>query len=163
MEKYELTEETMDYCGRTLHRIRALRAFGDVKTGDIGGFVEDRGNLDDAGNAWVYDNAEVYGNAKVYGDAEVCGNAKVYGNAEVCGDAKVCGDGDYAIAKGFGSEFRATTFFRLKGGSIGVRCGCFYGTLDDFRIKVRETYPEAKEGKEYLMLAELMEFHFGEA
>lgn len=37
MEKYELTEETMDYCGRTLHRIRALRAFGDVKTGDIGG------------------------------------------------------------------------------------------------------------------------------
>lgn len=139
MEKYELTEESMNYYGRTLYRIRALKTFGNVKTGDIGGFVEDRVNLDDVSNAWVY------------------------GNAEVCGDAEVYGDGDYAVAKGFGSQFRVTTFFRLKGGSIGVRCGCFYGTLDDFRIKVRETYPEAKEGKEYLMLAELMEFHFGEA
>ena len=157
MEKYELTEESMNYYGRTLYRIRALKTFGNVKTGDIGGFVEDRVNLDDVSNAWVY------GNAKVYGDAKVCGNAEVYGNAEVCGDAEVYGDGDYAVAKGFGSQFRVTTFFRLKGGSIGVRCGCFYGTLDDFRIKVRETYPEAKEGKEYLMLAELMEFHFGEA
>lgn len=151
MKKYELTEESMDYCGRTLHRIRALKTFGNVKTGDIGGFVDGRENLDDAGNAWIY------GNAKVYGNARVCGNAEVYG------DAKVCGDNDYAVAKGFGSQFRVTTFFRLKGGSIGVKCGCFYGTLDDFRIRVRKTYPEEKEGKEYLMLAELMEFHFGEA
>lgn len=157
MKKYELTEESMDYCGRTLHRIRALKTFGNVKTGDIGGFVDGRENLNDAGNAWIYGNAKVCGNAKVYG------NARVYGDAEVCGNAKVCGDNDYAVAKGFGSQFRATTFFRLKGGSIGVRCGCFFGTLDEFRSKVRKTYPEEKEGKEYLMLAELMEFHFGEA
>ena len=78
----------------------------------------------------------------------VCGNARVYGNA------------DYASAKGFGSCHRNTTFFRTKENSIEVACGCFKGTLEEFRKKVMETHGETKLAKEYLMIADLMEYHF---
>ena len=122
MKKYELTDETIDVSGTTLHRIKALKDFGNVKKGELGGYVESERNLSQegncwvcgnakvcgdaevcgnakvCGNAWVFGNAEVYGNAKVYGNAwvfgnaEVCGNAKVYGNAWVYGNAEVCGN-----------------------------------------------------------------------
>jgi len=114
------------------------------------------------GNALVYDNAWVYGNARVCGDALVCGNAGVCSDALVCGNARVCSDEDYAYAHGFGSVNRTTTFFRLKDGGVGVRCGCFYGTLAQFRDKIRETHGETKKAQEYLMLADLMELRFEE-
>ena len=132
------------------------------------------GNARVYGNAWVYgnarvcSNARVYGNAWVYGNARVCSDAWVYGNARVCSDALVCGnarvcsDEDYAYAHGFGSVNRTTTFFRLKDGGVGVRCGCFYGTLAQFRDKIRETHGETKKAQEYLMLADLMELRFEE-
>jgi hypothetical protein len=120
----------------------------------------------------VYGNAQVYGNALVCGDAWVCGDARVYGDAQVYGDARVCGDArvygdaqvygnaDYAYAHGFGSVNRTTTFFRLKNGNVGVVCGCFHGTLQEFRDKIRETHGETKKAQEYLMLADLMDFRF---
>ena len=112
------------------------------------------------GNARIDGNARVSGNARVDGDARVSGNAKVDGDAEVSGNARVSGDEDYTTIKGFGRECRSTTFFRQEDGSIGVVCGCFYGTLDEFRKKVRETHGESKFAKEYLMIADLMEMHF---
>ena len=126
------------------------------------------GDAQVSGNAWVYGNARVYGNAWVYDNARVYGNAWVYGDAQVSGDARVrgdarvCGNGDYAYAHGFGSVNRTTTFFRLKDGGVGVRCGCFYGTLAQFRDKIRETHGETKKAQEYLMLADLMELRFEE-
>lgn len=65
------------------------------------------------------------------------------------------------MIKGFGSEFRSTTFFRQKDESIGVKCGCFYGTLENFREQVKKTHGGTKIAKEYLMIADLMEYHFG--
>lgn len=118
-KKYELTSETLRYKGCTLHRIKALKDFGSIKAGELGGWIESEENLSQANNAWVYgdskvyddavicgnarvrgkveifDNAKVYGevivydNAKVYDDAEVCDNAQVYDNAEVCDNAHV--------------------------------------------------------------------------
>ena len=87
--KYELTDETMELYGTTLHRIKALLDFNDVKAGDLGGWVENEDNLSRYGNAWVYGNAKIYGNAWVYGDAQVGDNAEIYGNAWVHDDAKV--------------------------------------------------------------------------
>ncbi len=87
MKKFELTTNTKMFFGRKLFQIKALVSFGDVKEGDLGGYIEKEGNLDHDGNAWVsgnacvYGNAWVYGNAMVYGDAWVSGNARVYGNA----------------------------------------------------------------------------------
>ncbi len=147
MKKYELTNEFIETNGIKLFYIKALIDFADIKAGDLGGCIEKEANLSQNGDAWVY------------GDAKVCGDAKVYGNAWVCGDAKVCGDADYAAAKGFGSVYRTSTFFRTKD-NIAVKCGCFYGTLDEFRSKVKETHGESKTAKEYLMLADLMEYKF---
>jgi hypothetical protein len=154
MKKFELTSEFVTFLGKKLFRIKALISFGNVEEGELGGYVEKEENLSNDGNAWVYGNARVFGNARVYGDAEV------FGNAEVFGDAWVYGDADYATVHGFGSEYRTTTFFRTKAGDIGVRCGCFYGTLEEFRAKVKETHGETKTAKEYLMVADLMEFRF---
>ena len=142
MKKFELTSEFVTFLGKKLFRIKALISFGNVKEGELGGYVEKEENLSNDGDAWVY------------GDAEVSGDAWVSGDAEVSGDA------DYATVHGFGSEYRTTTFFRTKAGDIGVRCGCFYGTLEEFRAKVKETHGETKTAKEYLMVADLMEFRF---
>lgn len=88
--KPKLLEETYN-----LYRIRALKDFGDVKAGDLGGYIESERNLSQEGDCWVsdearvYDNAKVSGNARVYNDAKVFGNAQIYGNAEVGADAQV--------------------------------------------------------------------------
>ena len=167
VKKFKLTSEfIVDISGVKLFRIKALIEFGNVKAGDLGGYIEKEENLSHMGNAWVSGNAQVSGdawvsgNARVSGDAQVSGNARVFGNAQVFGDARVSGDKDYAYAHGFGSCNRTTTFFRLKDGDVGVRCGCFYGTLAQFRDNVCETHGETKKAQEYLMLADLMDFRF---
>ena len=94
MKKYELTKETVTISGKTLYRIRAVRDFGSVKTGEFGGYIEKEENLSHFGDAWVYGNAKVSGKAWVRGNAEVSGNAKVRGNAWICGNAKVSGNAE---------------------------------------------------------------------
>ena len=91
-KKYKLTDESVIVNGKTLHRIEALRDFGDVKKGNKGGFIEKENNLSQKDNCWVYGNARVYDNALVYGNAKVCDNAEVYGNAEVYDYAQVYGN-----------------------------------------------------------------------
>ena len=89
-KKYELlNKDIIELGGITLFRIKALISFGNVKKGELGGYVEKEDNLCHSGNAWVTDNAWVYGNAKVTGDAMVTGNAKVTGRAKVTGNAMV--------------------------------------------------------------------------
>ena len=110
----------------------------------------------------VYGKARVYGEAMVYGEARVCGEAMVYGKAMVCGKARICESNDYATVTGFGSQLRTTTFFRQKDNSLGVKCGCFSGTMEEFKDKVTEIHGDNKYAKEYLMIAALMELHFKE-
>ena len=163
MKKYELAAETkVDFFGKTLFRIKALVSFGSVKAGELGGFIEKEENLSQSGNAWVYGDAEVSGDARVSGNAWVYGDARVSGNAEVSGDAEVSGNADYTTIKGFGSCFRCSTFFRCKDKEVRVVCGCFYGTIEEFRKKVKKTHRETKLAEEYLMIADLMEKHFSE-
>ena len=111
-KKYKLTEETINVEGRTLHRIEAVRDFGNVRKGDKGGFIENESNLSQRGDCWVYDdamvcgNADVYGNAKVYDDALVCDDAQVYDNAEVYNNARIYGCAFvYGDAEVFGDAF----------------------------------------------------------
>lgn len=75
MKKYKLTEETLEIDGHTLHRIVALRDFGEVKKGDLGGFIEKESNLAHDWNCWIYNDAVVRDDAMVCGEAEVCGEA----------------------------------------------------------------------------------------
>lgn len=149
-KKYILTDETIEHLGHTLHRIQAVKAFADILAGMFGGYIEREDNLDHAGDAWVSENAWVFGDAWVYGDARVSGNAWIRETSDI------------ALIKGFGSEFRATSFFRCVDGLVRCQCGCFYGTVDEFRSKVRETHGNSKYAKEYLMIADLIELHFKE-
>lgn len=150
MKKFELTTESIYLLGIKLFRIKALVTFGCVKKGELGGFVEKEENLDHTGSAWIFGNAKVYGNALVHGDEEVSGNAEVSGNQM------------HATVKGFGSQYRNTTFFITRDRNICVNCGCFSGTLEQFRAKVKETHKDTKYAKEYLSIADLMEMHFKE-
>ena len=128
-KKYILTEKTKEFRGHTLYRIQAVKDFGDVKKGDLGGWIESEKNLAQdnygwvdgeamvlgnalvSGDAWVGDEARIYGNTWVTGNARVFNNARIYGEARVFGDALVYGDAkvfnsaqvfDNAIVKDFG-------------------------------------------------------------
>ncbi len=145
MPKYELTANFMTYNGRKLFQIKALVSFGLVKAGDLGGYIETEENLSQTGNAWVFDNA------KVYGDARVCGDARVYDNAWVCDNA------DWLNVGPIGSRSDFTTFFRCKDDEIRVACGCFVGTLLEFRAKVIATHGNNKHAKMYNLVADMAE------
>ena len=137
MKKYELTTNTKMHFGHKLFQIKALISFGDVEKGDIGGWIEKEENLDQEGNAWVY------------GDAKVCGNAWVYGNA------------DYLTIKGIGSRYGVTTVTRTTDGTIQVACGCFFGTLEEFKAQVKKTHGDSNFAKEYELFCQIIELHFG--
>ena len=139
--KYRLTDETKEWCGRTLHRIEALKSFGDMSAGEKGGWIEKEENLSQEGSCWVY------------GNARVCGDARVYGNAQVKSVEDI-----FCIA-GLGSRYGTTTIYRNDGG-ITVVCGCFLGTLEEFEAKVKKTHGDNLYGREYLKLIELAKLHF---
>lgn len=103
MKKYELTSETKVINGVELHRIKALESFGNIKKGELGGWIESEKNLSQDGDSWVSGNARVCGNAWAGENAIVFGNAVVCDNAIVCGNAVVCDNatvGGYAKVGG---------------------------------------------------------------
>ena len=109
MNKYKLTDDSIEFNSIKLYRIQALRSFGTVKEGDLGGYVQSEANLSHedncwvSGNAWVSDTAQVYGNARVGGDARVFGDAWVFDNAHVSDTAWVYGDAHvYGKARVYG-------------------------------------------------------------
>ena len=131
MKKYEFTGEVKVLLDHTMHQIRATVAFGAVRAGEVGGWIEKEENLSHDGNAWVYDNAEVCGNAEVYGDAH------------------------YLVVGPIGSRGGFTTFFRSKKLEICVACGCFRGNIEAFAEKVKETHGENEHAKRYMAAIEM--------
>ena len=131
MKKYELTTDTKIVFGKTLFRIKALMSFGDIKKGDVGGYVEKEENLARvSGNAWVY------------------GNARVFGNARVMWFSKV------------GSENGTLTAFQDKDKNIMVTRGCFLGTIDEFEKAVKEKHRNSTTEQEYKLLIEYIKLRF---
>jgi carbonic anhydrase/acetyltransferase-like protein (isoleucine patch superfamily) len=91
--KYELLPDQQDIVGGvTLYRVRAVKDFGNVKAGTLGGFVASERNLSHEGLCWVGDDARVYGEAVVSDDARVYGRAHVYGRARIEDRAQVLGN-----------------------------------------------------------------------
>ena len=84
-QKYEITDIAHEEYP-FLHRIRALRDIcGEIRAGDIGGFVESESNLSaEPGDcAWIFDDAIAAGDA--YVDRDAC----LRGDAIACGSAYV--------------------------------------------------------------------------
>lgn len=83
-KKYELIlENTIEYEGRTLYQIRALKDFGPWKAGNIGGHIESEDNLSQEGSSWV-----VYGSV-VLESAHVCGSSTIGLDSVVRGRARL--------------------------------------------------------------------------
>lgn len=137
MKKYELTEETVKVSEITLYRIRAVRDFGSVKTGDLGGYIEKEENLSHFGDAWV------------------SGNAKVFGNTWIFGNAKVSNTRHYFVQGPIGSRDGFVTFYRTKDNTVEVKCGCFSGSLQEFVNQVEKTHGGSRYEKEYKLAVEL--------
>ena len=91
IKKYKLTDGAYHTNDKILYRIQALEDFGDVKKGELGGFVQNEDNLSHEGGCWIYEDAKVYGEAKVYEKARVGGSALIYGNAKVFGYTRIGG------------------------------------------------------------------------
>lgn len=85
-QKYELTNQDSK---TGLYRIRAVRDFGNVKAGDLGGWVSNMYNLLHNGNCWVADEAKAYDGSIVRGDAFIGDSAEVFNKAIISGRSKV--------------------------------------------------------------------------
>lgn len=108
-------------------------------------------------NGLVRDNGKVYDNGMVFGNGIVCDNGLVRDNGVVCDNGMVYGYGivssngmvrkplDILITGPTGSRNDFTTFYKTADGGIGVTCGCFTGTLDEFLEAVEKTHGDNKK------------------
>lgn len=105
MEKYQLRhdETASAKYGMKLYRIIALKDFGNVKKGEVGGLVSSEYSLSDEGSCWVYKGATVLEKAIVKNDAVVTGNAIICGNVIVQDEAVIEGNAkiyNHAVIEG---------------------------------------------------------------
>jgi hypothetical protein len=84
IKKYELLQDgTTDCHGLPLYRIRALIDFGEVKAGDIGGYIGSAGCLQNKFDAEITDTSWVYDNSAVDSYSTVANNSSVSKNSSV--------------------------------------------------------------------------------
>lgn len=97
--KFEFVEGDIHRgCHPPLRRIRAIRDFGNVKKGQLGGYIADEACLSHDSNCWVADNARVAaygvrisGNAQIAENAYIASNTQIFDNARIDGNATVNG------------------------------------------------------------------------
>lgn len=124
----------MEIDGHVLNRIIALRDFGEVKKGDLGGFIEKESNLAHDWNCWIYNDAVVRDDAMVYGYA------------------KVEKKSDYIVFKNWWSSGRYFTWTRS---NDMWSVGCFYGTGEEL---IKKAYNDSEEkGREYERIVKYVE------
>ena len=125
--------------GRTVKRIMAMRDFGNVKRGDIGGFVEWTNNLSHEGDCWIADDAIAAGWSRVSGDALLRDRVLCDGYVSVSGRAVI---GDDALLEGrvaVSGDAQIGLFSYLKDG-VDVRdhatifCRCRYSNSGKTRV-----------------------------
>lgn len=140
MRKYEFTrkkKKVMTPGGRVeLHQIRVAYSFGNVKAGEVGGWIGKEDNLSQYGLAWVY------GNAKVCGDAVIRAWTEIFDKWGIL------------VIGPIGSRGGFTTFCRSEE-KIMVACGCFDGYIDEFLEKVSEEHGGDRHGLTYQAAAGL--------
>jgi hypothetical protein len=66
---------------------------------------------------------------------------------------------DWMNHDNIGSRKSRTLFFKTDKG-VFVQCGCFFGNLDEFVAKVKETHQGNKYEKDYLALVEFIKIRF---
>ena len=190
-KKYEMTSDTRKLIdGREVHRIKALRDFGKVKRGDVGGWIEKEENLSHEGNCWIFDHMTVCGNAQVSDDAKLNGygmisnDAVIRDNAHVnnliiggksyiggdvslssrciiCDDARILKASDIMV---FNNHFAGPTglaFYRCADGSVKVSSFKFSGTIDGYINHILKNYKLDRHIKMYTDPIAMAQRYFG--
>lgn len=70
-------------------RVKAIKSFGNIKIGQIGGIVSGEQNLAQDGTCWIDFDSSVTDNAFVSGNAQVMKGSRLIGNARVYDDASI--------------------------------------------------------------------------
>lgn len=93
--------------------------------------------------------------------ADLCGaylRGADLGDADL-GDAEIKDKGILLIGN-IGSRYGYTTIYNTDKG-IYVKCGCFFGTIDEFVTKVKETHKGNEHERDYLAMVEFAKIKFG--
>lgn len=91
-----LKHPTVIYKMVRLYRIIAMRDFGNVKDGQVGGYVESESNLDGDDKSWIYNEAKVFDTAVITNDSAIRDKAIVCGKSQI----KNSTIGGYALVTG---------------------------------------------------------------
>lgn len=93
--KYQIIrddEHKIEYEGKTLYRIQALRDVSTrVKAGDMGGYIENYDNLSQVNECWVGGNAQVFDLAVVKDNALIMDHSEISDDSVIGTDVIVCG------------------------------------------------------------------------
>lgn len=89
MHKYQFTGQSICFAGKKLYRIIAVKDFGNVKAGTLGGFIETEKNLSQEGDCWAFSDSKIFGNAVVKDDARIFNEAVIRDNASIEGNARI--------------------------------------------------------------------------
>lgn len=119
--KYKLLQnDKIEFKGRTLYRIQAIKEVGPIKEGEIGGYVENENILSQEGECWIGGDSKVFGNSKIFDKAKIYDEAivrdsKISGNSVIAKNAFV----ENSTIKGFDVLDRAyLNFCHLDGSGV---------------------------------------------
>ena len=82
----------MEYNGRKLHRIQALKDFDNIEKGELGGWLESRFNLSQKGNCWIYNNVKILDRSKVQDNVVIKDNVIIKNNVIINGNTFINGN-----------------------------------------------------------------------
>lgn len=142
------------------------------------------------GNCLIRDNAVISGGSVVSGNAIICDNvicdesttvncnAVIKGTIALRGECKISGNivldisvtalydanldskNQFIAFHGVGSRFDTTAVYRNIHGTLSVSCGCFHGSIEEFKEQVKETHGRRSiYAKEYMGLIKNLKNH----
>jgi hypothetical protein len=81
------------------------------------------------------------------------------GGADLGGAGKINSVDDILIVGPLGSRSAYTQIYRTNQG-VYVKCGCFFGTIDEFAEKVKKTHAGNMYERDYIALIDYAKTHF---
>lgn len=90
--KYEFYDSRVLKNGTRIYQLIASKSFGDVKIGDLGGWVESDKNLSQDGSCWIDQGCFVLDTAVVTDNSRIKGTTVIYGDSYVLGDSIIGGN-----------------------------------------------------------------------
>lgn len=121
-----------------MYRIRALRDFGKVKEGALGGYLIAEECLSHDGDCWVADRANVSDrHARITENAQIADNASISCAAQISGQARIDGVTTILCAAQISGDVHITGESQLGGGSSRASAPVISGNTRLKNVHVR--------------------------